>query len=133
MAPINPYLKYQEQLVYTLTPGELLILLYDEAVKNIKSAIIFIKDKKICEAHNALIKSQNIFLHLIDNLDMKYPISSNLVSLYDFIYTQLVKANLEKNYSLLEEILFIVIDLKNTWQKADLIARTTTKPEGKVI
>jgi flagellar protein FliS len=121
MSNLKAYQMYQQQSVYTLTPGELIVLLYDEAIMCMNKAIMRIKQKNICESHNSIVKAQNIFLYLIDNLDMRYPISKNLLSLYDFISNQLVKANVQKNYILLEEVLSIATELRNTWKEAEKI------------
>ena len=34
--PVNPYQKYQQQSIMTMTPGELLLKLYDETVKQLR-------------------------------------------------------------------------------------------------
>jgi flagellar protein FliS len=131
MATANPYQQYQDQFVYSLSPGELIVILYEEAVKNLRKAIININNKKICDAHNCIIKVQNIFLHLMDNLDMKYPISKELLPLYDFIYNALIKANMSKDTALLEDVLGIVTDFKNTWKEAEEKTRANPLQGGR--
>ncbi|OJU16839.1 MAG: flagellar export chaperone FliS [Clostridiales bacterium 43-6] len=116
--------KYQEQYVNTLTPGELLVLLYNEALKNINKAIFFINNKKIMEAHNCIIKAETIFLSLMGDLDFNYPVSKNLLTLYEYLYNSLVNANMEKNTETLTAVLNMTTELRDAWQQAEKICRT---------
>lgn len=127
MATPNPYEKYQNLAINTLTPGELIILLYDEISLSLNKAMYNIKNSKTNDAHNNIIKAENIVLYLIDILDMNYPIADKLLELYDFIYKQLVKANVEKNPKLIEETLKLADSLKETWKQADIITRKKSK------
>ena len=122
----NPYQKYREQSINTLTPEELLILLYEELTICIHKSIIHITNKKIGDAHNSIIKAENIIIYLIDILDMNYPISNDLLQIYEFIYIQLVNANAKKELALLQQILPLIADLKNTWQTAEKELRQKT-------
>lgn len=133
MSTLNPYQKYQKQSVYTLTPGELIILLFDEAIKDIKKSILYVRAGKTCDSHNSIIKAQNIFLHLIDSLDMRYPISNQILPLYDFVYNMLIKANIEKSCDKLQDCLGLATDLKNTWQEAEKLSKINSRLQEKSI
>lgn len=128
----DQYKKYQEQSVMTLSPSELILLLYDEAIKSLKKAQIFLENKKINEVHNCIMKTENIYLYLIDNLDMKYPISNELLALYDYIYNRLIQANMKKDPEILNEVLNMTSELKVTWMEADKISRANNKTETKI-
>lgn len=121
MLMANPYAQYQKQAVSTSTPGELVVLLFTGAVKNINLAICSIKEKQVCEANNRIIKAEKIFNALIESLDMRYPIAKDLSKLYAFFNDRLLQANIKKDASILEEILPLVVDLRNTWQEAEKI------------
>jgi flagellar protein FliS len=126
----NQYKQYQSQAINTLTPGELLIILYDQLILCINKAVLNIKNKKINETHNNIIKAQNIILYLIDILDMSFPISKELLQLYEYIYKQLISANVAKDEKILKEILPLISELKNTWQQADIAARKKNISKG---
>jgi flagellar protein FliS len=113
--------------ITALTAGELIILLFEEASVNINKAIMHINNKDICGAHNCIVKAENIILYLNDSLDMSFPISEKLTSLYDYMYDQLVKANIKKDISILESILKMTHELKDTWEKAEISNRTSGK------
>lgn len=57
-------------------------------------------------------------MYLIDILDIKYPISNNLLQIYEYIYLQLIYANTYKKEDTLSKILAIVTEMKATWQQA---------------
>ncbi len=61
MPVLSLYQNYRKQSVNTMTPGELIVLLFEEAAMSITQAASCIKARKMGEAHNAIIRSQNIF------------------------------------------------------------------------
>ena len=130
MSIFNPLAQYQNQAVNTATPGELIVLLFGGIVKNIHLAMNAIKNKQPKEAHTSIIKAENIFYALIDCLDMQFPISTDLRDLYEFINSRLIQANIKKDNAILEEILPLVIDLRNTWQEAEKINRMDERKLG---
>lgn len=96
MTAANPYAMYKAQSVSTLTPGELIIFLYDEMATRINRAIASIKKNKLEEAHKNILKAEDIITYLTDILDMNYPLSQELFRLYEFIFLHLIQANTKK-------------------------------------
>lgn len=123
MQLMNPYQQYKEQSLSTLTPGELLIKLFDELSKQMTLAKIKINDKDYGAVNNALQKCQTIVNTLSSSLDMRYPISKELRSMYAFISGQLLQANLKKNAKIIEDCLPLVRDLRDSFDQADKISR----------
>jgi flagellar protein FliS len=120
----SQYQKYMKQSVNSLTAGEQINLLFDQACVNISKAIEAIEKKDISAAHNSIVKTEDIFYYLIDSLDMSYPISKNLLALYDFVTDRLVQANIKKDIKPLREAQKIANELRDTWKKAEVLART---------
>lgn len=119
---VAPYQKYKQQSLISLTPGEQLVLLFDQACLNIAKSIDFIEKKDICNAHNSIVKTENIFYSLIDNLDFNYAISKNLHSLYNFILDRLIQGNINKDVNLLREAQKIACELRETWREAERLS-----------
>lgn len=117
------YQKYQRQSVTSHTAGEQLVLLLERAGVELAKAIEYINQNDITGAHNSIIHAENIFLHLIDSLDMSFPISKSLLSLYDFILERLTAANIKKDVSIIEEIRPLVSELHETWKTAEQLSR----------
>ena len=120
----SPYKKYVQQSITSLTAGEQLVLLLEKACINITRAIDCIEKKDVAGAHNLIVKTEDIYNFLIDNLDMSFPISQNLFSLYEFMVEQLTAANIKKDADILRRILKIAVELKDTWKQAEYLART---------
>ncbi|MEG2054172.1 MAG: flagellar export chaperone FliS [Oscillospiraceae bacterium] len=120
----NPYANYKQNSVYTMTQGELLLLLYDEIIKQMEGAKVFIAEKDIQKKNAALKKAQRIFNHLTITLNHKYAISSNLSSLYDFFNRQLIQANIKNDIKFIDDIMPMVCDLRDAFAQADKNVRS---------
>ncbi len=120
----NPYQKYQQNQIDTASPGKLLIMLYDGALKFIKAAREGIADEDIEKANNNIIKVQDIVTELMTFLDMEKggDISANLYNLYEYMSSRLVEANIKKDEEILTEVEGLLKDMKGTWQEAILKA-----------
>ncbi len=112
------YEKYKQTSVETISPGKLLIMLYDGAIKQVEKAVQDIAEKRVGDAHSSIVKAQDIVLELHRTLNPEYSIAKPLGQLYDFIYTQLVEANVHKNQAQLQQILPLLVELRDTWQEA---------------
>jgi len=117
----NPYQKYQQNQIDTASPGKLLIMLYDGALKFTQAAREGVTEKDFEKANNNIIKVQNIISELMTSLDMeKGDVATNLYSLYDYMNNRLIEANIQKDEKVLTEVEGLLKDLKNTWQEAIL-------------
>lgn len=111
----NPYQQYQQNSIMTASPGELILLLYDGAIKFIKQAKVYIDEKDMQKANNAILKAEDIVAELMTDLDPDYDISHDLYSLYEFINDCLVRANIKKDKELLDQSLDLINDMRQTW------------------
>lgn len=115
----NPIQHYKEQSVNTMTPNELLLLLFDELVKNLLRCGLAL-DKKEYEMMEASVnKAQDILHYLDDTLDYQYPISRDLHRLYDFFDYQLGRVKIGRNKAVLEQVRPMITDLRDTFRQAD--------------
>jgi flagellar secretion chaperone FliS len=114
----NPYQTYQQNAVTTATPAELTLKLYNGCLKFTKLAKIAIENKEIEERHTNIVKAQEIINYLIDTLDEKEEISQSMASLYEFIKSQLVTANIKNDDKPLEEVIELVTEFRDTWKQA---------------
>lgn len=68
-------------------------------------------------------KCRKIFNHLTVTLDEKYPLSRELRELYQFINKELIRAEAMKSPQIIEDILPLVKDMRDTWAEADRLSR----------
>lgn len=120
---LNPYQKYQQQSVMTMTPGEMLTRLYDELIKQLSAFKEYNSQKDYSHANDALQRAQKILRHLNATLDFKYEVSSGLSSLYDYFIRRTVEANLHKDDAPVDEILPMITELRDSFIQADRLAR----------
>lgn len=111
------YDQYKKTSVETLSPGKLLLMLYEGAIKNVRLGKEGIKENDYSKAHNHIIKAQDIVTELMVTLNMEYDIAKQLYSIYDYLYRRLVEANVKKDASLLDEVEGFLTELRDTWQE----------------
>ncbi len=116
----NALNQYKQNTVFSATPEELTLMLYDGAIKFMNIGKYHIENKNIDKAHEALIRAQDIIIELNSSLNMEYEVSENLRRLYDFIIEKLIDANIYKQIEPVEEALEIVTEMRDTWKEAML-------------
>jgi len=127
MIAYNAYNQYKENSIFTASPEELTLMLYNGLVKFIMRGIDSIEKKQIEEANRNIIKAQNIVSEFMNTLDMSYEISSGLYAIYDYMLRRLIDANISKNKEILEEVLSFAKVLRDTWEQAMKISKKTGK------
>lgn len=122
---MNPYLnQYKRAQVQTATPEQILIMLYDGAIKFLNQAKLHINNKDIEQSHVNIIKAQRIITEFMSSLDMELggEMAKNLFNLYEYLHYRLVQANIKKDIAAIDEVLEHLRSLKGTWEEAIKIA-----------
>ncbi|MFW5736973.1 MAG: flagellar export chaperone FliS, partial [Halanaerobium sp.] len=121
--------QYKQMQIKTASPGKLLLMLYQGALKFMKLAKKNIKEGKIEESHKNIIKAQDIILELQNTLDKENggEIAVQLESLYDFIYRELIQANLNKNTKYLDNVIPLIEELFVTYKEIVMNKNTEDK------
>lgn len=114
----NAYALYQQNDVMTASRGKLLIMLYDGAIKFLRLAKVSMDEGDIQKTHNYIMRTQDIISEFMATLNMDYEISKSLFSLYDYMKFRLTQANINKDKDMLDEILNMLIEFRDTWEKA---------------
>ncbi|MDU0205702.1 MULTISPECIES: flagellar export chaperone FliS [Paenibacillus] len=122
---IQPAAKsYKQNQVDTAPSEELTLMLYNGAITFVKRAKQAIADRDYNHAHQHITRVQDIVDELIITLDRKYPISEQLLLLYDYLKRRLVESNVSKNISILEEVEGFFMEFRDTWKQAITLARS---------
>jgi len=119
----NPHERYQYDSIFTATPGELTLMLYNGAIKFMMQGEDYLQQSKFEKAHNSILRAQDIINELILTLDMKYEISNNFKDLYEYIIKRLIDSNIQKDTEPLKEALFLTTEFRDTWQQAMKISK----------
>ncbi|WP_346928216.1 flagellar export chaperone FliS [Clostridium sp.] len=118
-AGANAYNAYKNNSVNYASKDQLLLMLLDGAVKFAKIARQAILDKDIKKSHENLVKTQDIFTELMITIDQnagEWAVS--MYKIYDFIKERLFEANLKKDVKILDEVMPLIEEVRNTWQEA---------------
>lgn len=119
---MNGYQQYKQQSVDTMTSGEMLILLFDGAVRNITSAGLALDREDFDTFETAVEKTDKIIRYLSATLNMEYPISRDLYRLYDYFLYQLSRLRAGRNKEITQELRKMLMELRDTFKEADRIA-----------
>ncbi len=114
----NALNQYKQNVVFTATPEELTLMLYDGSIKFMNIAKYSIENDDIQRAHEALIRAQDIIIELNLSLNMEYELSTNFRRLYEFILDKLIDANIQKEIEPIDEALEILTEMRDTWKEA---------------
>ncbi|XEC97531.1 flagellar export chaperone FliS [Paenibacillus tarimensis] len=114
----SPYQIYKQSSVQTAAPGQLIIMLYDGAIRYIKSGIEGIQNHQYEHANTNLIKCQSIIHELIASLNRDIPISENLLRIYEYMLHLVIQANVKKDTKPAEEVLGYLEQFRETWKQA---------------
>ena len=113
------YQGYKEQWINDMTPGELLMLLYDELVKHLVRCELALKQENFELLEASADKGMDIIQYLDDTLDRQYPIAGDLHRLYDYFSYQLGRVKIGRNKDVLEEIKPMILELRESFRTAD--------------
>lgn len=132
---INPQAnKYLENAIQTASPTQLLIMLFDGAIRFSKMGIEAIRKQNFMDANMYINKVQDIVTELIITLDRSQPVADGLLRLYDYFLHRLVQANTKKEIEPLEELIVHFGELKETWIQANkLINASNAAPRAGVV
>ncbi len=130
----NPLAAYRETRVRTAGPGQLIVMLYEEAVKQCDRAIEFLdtdlkkKPANIEKINQALGKVHDIITELMASLDFEAggDIARDLFSLYVFFNRELTEANIVKDMARVKSVRGMLAELSSAW----VIAATKAQGSG---
>ncbi len=112
--------RYLESQILTASPEQLVVILYDGAIRFCLRAQEALEAAKGEEAGDLLIRAQRIVLELLCALrpDANPEISRNLSNLYVFMYEELVWANISRDTARIHNILPLLETLREGWSIA---------------
>lgn len=114
----SPYEKYRQSSVQTSTPSQLVVMLYDGAIRFVKAGLVALDSKDYQKVNLNLGKAQTIISELMSTLDHSYDISKSLFALYEYMNYLLIQANIKKSADPANEALGYLTELRETWVQA---------------
>ena len=113
------YQNYKQQSINSMTPGELLLLLYDELVKRSTLASLALDKQDWPAFEAALDRCTDIVNYLDETLDRQYPISQDLSRMYDYFTYELGRIKVGRNKKELDRLRPMLADMRDTFRTAE--------------
>ena len=123
---------YKKAAVNTLDQTKLIIMLYDGAIKNASFAVEHMKSGQIEKVHDCLIKTKNIVTELMAtlNMDRGGDIAKNLQSLYSYMFSQLIEANMNKKTEPVVVVIDLLKELRAAWTQINSKKKNDAKRQN---
>ena len=119
MAKQNPINAYKETSIKTASGSKIVLMLYDEALKQMDIASDYMenKSKNFDAINSAIIKSQEVITELMVSLDFDKggEIAKNLFSLYMYFNKELMGANVKKDPQPIKDVRRMISELREAW------------------
>jgi len=141
LAYTNPISSYRETRVKTASQGQLILMLYDEAVKHLDRSLELLSlntgGKKnpgnIERISKSILKTQEIITELTVSLDFEQggEIAKNLFSLYTWFNKELLESNIHQDIHRITAVRNQLSDLRSAW--AEIAAKNGSESAGKTI
>jgi len=108
---------YRRNTILTASPMELILMLFDGLRKDLLLAKGALERDQIEVAHNKLMNAQAIITELINSLDLKNPLSQDILPVYDFIFNELIALNASKAVKQIDPLLELISEWRDIWQE----------------
>jgi flagellar protein FliS len=136
----NALSTYKEIRINTASQGQLIVMLYSEAAKQLDMALRLLelndvkKDPgRIEQISKAIVKTQEIVCELMVSLDFEQggDIARNLFSLYSWFNRELMEANIDQDPRRISIVLNHVESLRSAWQ--DIVATSNAEVANREV
>ena len=116
---------YNEENINTATPMQLIVILYDAAIRSCEDARSYMESNDISGLNQAIDKCNAIISELQASLNLKEggEIASSLNNLYDYMKANLLRAGAERNPNLIAEVFRLLENLSSAWRRIDSEAK----------
>ncbi|MCI8429679.1 MAG: flagellar protein FliS [Lachnospiraceae bacterium] len=127
---MNGYSKYKEKSIYSMSNGELLLLLFDESIKRLTRAEQSLKEKDYNDFDDCMKRTSRIIRYLIEILNMEYKISWDLKRIYEYLIYDIsvVRAGRERRLDEIGRIRHILSELREAFDSASRQVTDTRIP-----
>jgi flagellar protein FliS len=110
--------QYNRSSIDTASKLELIIMCYDKTILCLEQSKDHIRDKDFLKKAEKIKKALAIISELQSSLDLEKgeKIASCLNSLYTYLTSRILLADLQKNFSIFDECINILGELKSGWE-----------------
>lgn len=124
--------RYNEIAIKTANPLQLVVMLYDAAIRSLREAQNHIREKNIEARTKELNQCLSIISELQGCLNIKKggEIANSLNRLYDYMKRRIFKANIDQSMQPLTEVEGLLENLRSAWGELVEKSLLEAKPAG---
>ncbi len=112
---------YKETHIKTASQGKIIIMLYDEALRQLDTAIRLLKDdtREYDKVNSSILRAQDMVTELMVSLDFEKggDIAQGLYGLYMFFNQHMMQANMKKDAEMLSTVRTQLNELRGAWDQ----------------
>ncbi len=112
---------YKETHIKTASQGKIIIMLYDEAIRQLDTSIRLLKDntREYDKVNTAILRAQDMVTELMVSLDFEKggDIAQGLYGLYMFFNQHMMQANMKKDAEMLGTVRTQLNELRGAWDQ----------------
>jgi flagellar protein FliS len=116
---------YRQGLVGTESPVQLVVLLYEQAAKDVREALKALRagniERRTFEIDHALLVVGQ--LHATLDMERGGDVAKNLARFYTMVRSRLLQAQIQASAEILEEQMNLLLSLRETWQEVERRSR----------
>lgn len=123
MHPANPWASYRAVATQTASPGQLVLMLFDGAIRFLECALTGFREEDVAASYqtinNNVLRAQAIIHELNVSLNMEQggDCAQTLRRLYDYFDRRLQESNLKKVPAGIEEVIRRLTTLRDAWSQ----------------
>jgi len=109
--------EYLRNAVMTASPEQLHLMLYDGAIRFTRQGVDGVRQKRWEDAFNGFSRAQKIIIEMTNSLnyDVDRKLCTRVAGLYNFIYSKLVEASVQRDPAIGEEVVKLLEYQRETW------------------
>lgn len=120
MTRYSPQNTYHQNRIKTAGQSELIVMLYDAAIRNLQTAVdeLNAEKPKLDIVNTAFNKASNIITELSASLDFQQggEVANHLFNLYCFFNSEIISANVRKQDGSIPQIIEMLEELRRAWK-----------------
>jgi flagellar protein FliS len=118
---MNPYASpqaYRQSAVLTATPEQLVVMLYDGAVRFLRQAELAMNEGAFLHSYEKLGRGEAIIDELLATLNMDTgEIAERLQAIYVFQKRTLIEARVQRNGEKIGQVVALLVSLREAWAR----------------
>jgi flagellar secretion chaperone FliS len=116
---MNPYASpqgYRDSAVLTASPEQLVVMLYDGAVRFLRQAEVAMREGAWLHSFEKLSRGEAIIDELLATLNMDVgEMSERLQAIYVFLKKTLIEGRIQRNSEKIGQVIALLVSLREAW------------------